>query len=99
LTYEFKVVLKIIFRLINCMIIFFIAYSSFKCVVWLLTVPTFLSWLQLIFELPAALTFTPVTNMLLYGLIIITTGKFTPNVNWAHQTYSAVTGVTGYSPY
>ena len=49
------------------------------------------------FELSVALILTPVTNFLLYGWIVSTTGKITHNIE-AHQTYSAIAGITGYGP-
>lgn len=44
------------------------------------------------------LIFVPFTNLLLYGWIVSTTGKFTNNIK-GHQACSAVAGAIGYTPY
>ena len=52
--------------------IVFLVFSSFKCIVWFLTVPTFLTGPSLSFDSPADLIFTPVTNLI--TLWVIATG-------------------------
>ena len=47
---------------------------------------------------PVALIFKPVTNFLLYGQIVSTTGQFTCHIKGSSNRL-AITGFMGYGPY